>query len=196
MAKRPEVYDKIWVSSLDDRTRPSHRAAHGQRVPFSESFTVGGELLDFPGDPSGSPGEVNNCRCYIRIEQHSKLVLLGAAGGNDMAPKPSDVAQKLKDAAAAVLTIDEDREELADDGDGGETEAETFQTFTAVVAVLGKETSDRRILDKNIELTFRELPLPWMWMEQSQMYGHGRRHRGSQDLRGRGPGQRLLPQLR
>lgn len=56
---------KRWHSRRDDRTRATHAAAHGQRVPIGEGFVVGYDQLLFPGDPSGSPGEVRNCRCVV-----------------------------------------------------------------------------------------------------------------------------------
>jgi hypothetical protein len=58
-----------WVSSMDDRTRDTdeadHVAADGQVVGMREPFTVSGEELMFPGDPSGSPGNVILCRCAV-----------------------------------------------------------------------------------------------------------------------------------
>ena len=54
---------KEWVAVRDARTRVTHLVANGQRVGLEERFTVGGELLKYPGDPSGSPQETINCRC-------------------------------------------------------------------------------------------------------------------------------------
>lgn len=50
----------------------------------------------------------------------------------------------------------------ADDG------ADAYRTFTnAVVAKLGEQTSDGRMLASNITLSFREMPLPLMWCKQN-----------------------------
>lgn len=57
--------EKIWLATDDKRTRPTHRLADGQRVPLMQPFVVGGFHLQFPGDPTGPPGEVVNCRCTI-----------------------------------------------------------------------------------------------------------------------------------
>lgn len=64
MGYTDDEVDKEWVATLGDgRTRATHIAAHGQKVPLHAKFLVGGEKLDCPGDPSGSPAEVEQCRC-------------------------------------------------------------------------------------------------------------------------------------
>lgn len=54
---------KQWVARHDERTRDTHAAADGQRVPVGQPFSVGGASLDHPGDRRGPAGEVINCRC-------------------------------------------------------------------------------------------------------------------------------------
>jgi hypothetical protein len=54
-----------WLSAEDERTRETHKEADGQIVGQDEAFSVGGELLMYPGDPSGSPEETVNCRCTL-----------------------------------------------------------------------------------------------------------------------------------
>lgn len=56
---------KVWISTADDRTRPTHVAADKQRTLLREPFRVGGAQLLFPGDPRGPAAEVINCRCSI-----------------------------------------------------------------------------------------------------------------------------------
>jgi hypothetical protein len=41
--------------------RPDHADAEGQIVGINESFYVGGEYLDYPGDDKGSPEQTINC---------------------------------------------------------------------------------------------------------------------------------------
>lgn len=53
----------MWVATADDRTREEHLDAHGQCVPLNDPFNVGGVQLQFPGDPSGPPELIINCRC-------------------------------------------------------------------------------------------------------------------------------------
>ena len=54
---------KMWIAIGDARTRDTHIDAHGQCVLADGEFNVGADQLFFPGDPSGSPEEVINCRC-------------------------------------------------------------------------------------------------------------------------------------
>lgn len=56
---------KLWLSTDDTRTRPTHVAADQQRTLLSEPFIVGGSRLLFPGDPRGAAEEVINCRCTM-----------------------------------------------------------------------------------------------------------------------------------
>ena len=36
-------------------------------ISLTDQFDVGGELLSYPGDLSGSPGNVINCRCCVAM---------------------------------------------------------------------------------------------------------------------------------
>lgn len=63
-AVNPEA-SKEWIATLDDRTRPTHREADHETVLLDGTFSVGADELDFPGDPSGSPGEIISCRCTL-----------------------------------------------------------------------------------------------------------------------------------
>lgn len=62
------AFERVWVATLDTRTRPTHAAADGQRAPLDGLFTLGlgGAVtarLRWPGDPLGPAGEVIQCRC-------------------------------------------------------------------------------------------------------------------------------------
>lgn len=54
---------KVWLSTDDQRVRPTHHEADGQRTLLTEPFRVGGAQLLYPGDPRGPAQEVINCRC-------------------------------------------------------------------------------------------------------------------------------------
>ena len=59
---------KTWLATDDDRTRPTHHEAEGQTVALEEAFSVGGAPLQFPGDPSGPPEEIIQCRCALTYD--------------------------------------------------------------------------------------------------------------------------------
>ena len=60
---------KMWISAHDSRVREWHEQADAdyhsreKAIDVDEPFIVNGEELMFPGDPSGSPENVYNCRC-------------------------------------------------------------------------------------------------------------------------------------
>jgi hypothetical protein len=54
---------KSWLSKRDPRVRDSHEEADAQgRIALDDAFNNG---LDYPGDPSGGPEAVCNCRCTM-----------------------------------------------------------------------------------------------------------------------------------
>lgn len=60
--------EKEWLATQDLRTRRTHLTANGQRVGYSETFSVGAAQLMFPADTesgAGHPKEVINCRCTL-----------------------------------------------------------------------------------------------------------------------------------
>lgn len=65
--------EKVWLATTDSRTRHSHREADGQRVSVGGNFTVGGFSLAFPGDPSGPPQEIIQCRCSMLLVEPGEM---------------------------------------------------------------------------------------------------------------------------
>lgn len=61
------VLRKQWVAAQDERTRIDHGEADGTIAADGQPFIVGGEELMFPGDPSGSPENIINCRCVMNF---------------------------------------------------------------------------------------------------------------------------------
>ena len=54
---------KIWMATLDNRTRDSHAALDGAEIALDEIFDNG---CSRPRDPNGTPAEVCNCRCSLK----------------------------------------------------------------------------------------------------------------------------------
>lgn len=54
---------KIWMATLDNRTRDSHAALDGAEIALDEIFDNG---CARPRDPNGAPAEVCNCRCSLK----------------------------------------------------------------------------------------------------------------------------------
>lgn len=182
--------DAVWIATIDGKTRPTHWAADGQRVPLGSMFTVGGELLAFPCDPRGTPSEVKNCRCRVGIlgrdeplpsdvDRHTERL-----GGNDAVQRNRQGSQQdeieRRERAGNVRARDDSEgigrvasgapsegQDMAED----DNQTETFRTFTAVLAFFGEPTSDSRMLAKKMDLANRTFPQPVMWCEQTG-YGH------------------------
>lgn len=60
---------KTWNARNDDKTRPTHRAVNGTKIPIGSLFEVGGFLLRGPHDMLGPAKEVYNCRCKLRFSR-------------------------------------------------------------------------------------------------------------------------------
>lgn len=59
---------KVWLATLDRRTRDSHRNLDGQVRDIDEPFDSDFGKIMFPGDPEGHPGDVFNCRCTLTYQ--------------------------------------------------------------------------------------------------------------------------------
>jgi hypothetical protein len=61
------VENKGWLSAYAPDTREEHIQAdqtyRENTIPLDQPFEVMGELLQYPGDPAGSPGNICNCLC-------------------------------------------------------------------------------------------------------------------------------------
>ena len=75
LAKQGVIQKKHWIATGDNRTRDTHLELDGQERDIDEAFSNG---LMFPGDASGEPAEIWNCRCSIA----SKIVGFRKADGS------------------------------------------------------------------------------------------------------------------
>ncbi len=62
--------EQEWLATLDGRTRDSHRALDGERIPLAKDKWHPSKFSNgcrYPGDPEGPPWEVYNCRCTLVV---------------------------------------------------------------------------------------------------------------------------------
>lgn len=70
-------WEKVWLDCDDDRVRPTHATADGQRVPLILPFSVGGFPGMHPGDQELPAKEVVNCRCGMLLARPGESISLG-----------------------------------------------------------------------------------------------------------------------
>jgi HK97 family phage portal protein len=75
-----------WIAARDDKTRSEHAEADGQIVAIGEKFNVGGEELEYPGDPAGSPWNVVSCRCTAAFVTPGDMPARSAVQARKSAP--------------------------------------------------------------------------------------------------------------
>lgn len=64
---------KRWIATKDNRTRHAHAMLDGQTVALDVPFSIDGHKLMFPGDPTGKPYLVWNCRCTMRTVERESI---------------------------------------------------------------------------------------------------------------------------
>ena len=59
--------ENYWLSARLDTSRDTHIAAESDNgwIKINEKFIVGGEEMEYPGDPSASPDNIINCVCSV-----------------------------------------------------------------------------------------------------------------------------------
>lgn len=155
---------KTWVATTKGpsgaRTRPTHRAAHGQEVHLDAPFTVGGYQLMFPGDPSGPAHEVIQCRCTMVVTSPGTVLPWSAeqtlnAGGN----MPGLAAA----ASTAPPVPDQATDAYDNQADG----------WRGVLCPLGTRSSDNRVLAVLADGAALSRPLPLTVYYQREIeHGH------------------------
>ncbi|MFP3991011.1 phage portal protein [Streptomyces sp. E11-3] len=63
-ASGPSVL-RTWVTSGDDRVRPTHQSLDGTTLPAGTPYAVDGSTLRYPGDPFAPLALTINCRCRL-----------------------------------------------------------------------------------------------------------------------------------
>lgn len=188
-----DTLEQVWLCTLDSKTRKTHFAADGQRVALGSRFKVGRAELRHPGDPGGPAAEVINCRCRAAVlavdeslpgegDRHTERGSGDSTVKNRAGSQADEIARR---AADGVIRARDDEDGVGSvaasaSAPGGATMAEEpteetpvtdFRSFTTVLAVIGTPTDDGRMFATDIDLSFRDFPLPLLWQKQSNM-GH------------------------
>lgn len=79
--------EKVWIATLDNRTRDSHAMLDGVSVPLDDVFDNG---LERPRDPNGIPSEICNCRCSLKYRD------VGGIKGNTRLARQGEVTGSYK----------------------------------------------------------------------------------------------------
>lgn len=70
-AKANGATEKVWVTMMDNKVRPTHMAIDGMTIGIDDLFEVGDALMRFPCDEEmayDSPQETVNCRCHLLFQ--------------------------------------------------------------------------------------------------------------------------------
>lgn len=89
---------KVWMATLDNRTRDSHAQLDGNSVGLYDRFDNG---LDRPRDPDGEPAEICNCRCTLQYD-------VGQKKGKTRAARYGDVTGSYKKSSSYTNTYSEE----------------------------------------------------------------------------------------
>ena len=89
---------KVWMATLDNRTRDSHAKLDGKTVGLYDRFDNG---LDRPRDPDGEPAEICNCRCTLQYD-------VGQKKGKTRAARHGDVTGSYKKSSSYTNTYSEE----------------------------------------------------------------------------------------
>lgn len=176
--------EKEWLATEDARTRPTHSIADGQVVPLAGKFEVGGYLLDVPGDPTGPPEEVINCRCTpvynVTDPDEGAVPALTATGGATVTNTVTYVdpagarvtlgpGDRFTPAQARQFTAGELRLALEDEADDAAPEEVAEQTG-AMVALVPSAADVARLALPGGEPE-AELHLTLLFLGQAADYG-------------------------
>lgn len=167
-----EKLQKVWVATMDERTRDTHFAADGQRVDSDQSFTVGGVPLTQPGDPSGPAEEVINCRCSVAVlgedeplpaELDRQTEINGESRHRD-GTQADEIGRRRR---GGVTRARDDSAGVGMVAAADDKETAMRRAFSGVLAPIGKPTGDGRIINTEAAIGFREFPLPLMFQKQT-----------------------------
>lgn len=145
---RGGVVSKQWIRKRphDSRTRKAHRKADGQIRPLGNAFKVGGEALQFPGDPAGSAGNIVNCRCT--------LLILAPTRAGQMAAPASEETTAMTDTLTDVRP-----EAAAETNDAGAPPPEVLTASATATETVEAAIDDYPPVDYEEEIEVTEEPV-------------------------------------
>lgn len=122
--------EQIWLATLDERTRDSHRKLDGEKIKVGDKwhhpkFSNG---LRYPGDPEGPASEVYNCRC----------TLIAQVAGINL--NPSDISKR-NNYKLGGMSYEEWKEEHQQRADARTARAQKSEQ-TANTIINGKDISE------------------------------------------------------
>lgn len=143
---------KVWVATADQNTRDTHLKADGQKVKMDAKFKVGNAELSYPGDPSGPPEEVINCRCAITYETDDSVV----EKPKPDQPKPTPQADE--EPAPVAKPPKPDIHQIIDSGIQDGLWVKSDKAYAeALVGVTGnKNMSSYNLLNANQKVQYKE----------------------------------------
>lgn len=165
-ASGEQMYQR-WIATPGGRTRPAHAAASGQTVPINENFTVDGESLAFPGDPSGSAGNTIACRCSTLLGTLDELDEL-----DELPPSAADVRAAAQPTGESMT--DTDVYPYADDTEPVSEIAAAPERvyFQGVLAPLDSASGDGRILGTPDNGQVQTTDRMWLSYQERSDGGH------------------------
>jgi hypothetical protein len=182
-----ETVRHMWLSTADERTRETHRAADGQIQDIHAPFTVGGWALQHPGDPDAPADETANCRCTALELREGEDDPRNPSTGRAVAP-PAGLAVRPV-ASSAILAAGPTLSPESVRTPGGAVPRRTQfapvvpdasapagllpaqRPWNAVIAVEGSPTGDGRQFAAG-SLVWRELPMTLLWQPEEGEWGH------------------------
>jgi hypothetical protein len=142
-----------WLSMDDQHVRLTHEVADNQIKAVGEKFKVGKAWLRYPGDPTGPPEEILNCRCILAPTSEGEVVTTTTTALDD---------------PELFAAIDEEVDEVEDDED--EVDLDAPVPWHAILAPEGITSGDGRMFTADA-LRWRDLPLPLGW-QKATASGH------------------------
>lgn len=123
---------KTWLATSDSRTRPDHADIDGTEISVDDTFTVGGQEMNGPGDDGADGDETINCRCTLTFRVDD-----GSGGGEEVDEATAEAMAEGGDAAAldetaldetAAEGVDAAETEVTDEASVGEDQVEASDT--------------------------------------------------------------------